>query len=173
MTFDVRTYTGNVRIDSISFDTLAQLYEGDLQCYDPADNESDKHYVGKVGVLVQDSYLYDKDLRCASVQVKFRNGYTLLVADDDVVATYDGDTAAEFLPAYNEPTSDEGFRELTQDEKDFADKALLQMIVANAHQPEQMQKTNERLLARAIYLSMCRTRDYSMIWRIPDDNIDN
>lgn len=170
MTFDVRKYTGNVRIDSISVDTLTQLYEGDLQSYDPADHPECITYVGKVGVLVQDSYLYDNRLHCASVQVKFRNGYTLLVADDDVVPVDEGDTSEEFLPAYNEPTSDEGFRVLTQDEKDFADKALLQLIVANAHQAHQMQKTNEQLLASAIFVSMCRTRDYNCIWKEPKDD---
>ena len=174
MTFDISKYTGNVRVVSISFDTLAQLYEGDLQSYDPADNESDKFYVGKIGELVQDSYLYDKHLRCSSVQVKFRNGYTLLVASDDVVATDEGDTWVEFLPTYNKPAEneDKDYRELTQGEKDFADKALLQMIIANSHQDHQMQKTNERLLVNAIHLSLCRTRDYELLWKKPKDHDD-
>lgn len=46
---DFKDYTGNIRLDNISFDGLHQMFENDKEEYDPADDKRNKFYVGKIG----------------------------------------------------------------------------------------------------------------------------
>lgn len=158
---DYKDYCGNLRLESISFDTLTDLFEGDLESYDPADKKDMLFYIGKVGKYVVDSYLkYDGyDTTSQTVQVQFSNGHVLLVTADDVSFTEDGETWSEFLPDVTE--TKKKYAPLTDDEKKFADLVILQLIASGD------KYETESLLNRAITISMRRSLDYNMLWKRP------
>jgi hypothetical protein len=158
---DFNTYAGNLRVTTISFDVLAQKWQGLTEEYDPADAEANKFYIGKIGEYMPDSYLLDKHFRTASITIKFANGYELLVEADDVVATDEGTSWSEHLPKINTKVDTSGYKPLTDAEKDFADKVVLQLL-ATRH--ELLNSDMQILLDQSIALAIYRTDMYTRRW---------
>jgi hypothetical protein len=164
-TINFDKYTGNLRIKTISFDILAQMWEGNKEEYDPKEDEPlAKFYIGKVGKYSDCSYIYDTHLRCASISVTFANGYSVLCTTDDVAFTDEEMTWEEYLPKIPKPGEDTGvYKQLTDAQKEFADKMFLQMI-AGQHQLHN--KDLRILLGQAVTMAQYRTEQYSLEWDV-------
>ena len=162
---EFENYKGNLRIANVSFDTLRQMWEGCNDEYDPEEEEPlAKFYIGKIGRYEPDSYVDHKHLRCSSIAVMFANGYRVLVAVDDVVATDEEQTWEEFLPKVPKPGEDTCvYKSLTDNQKEFADKMFLQLI---AGQHQLYNKDLRILLNQTINLAQYRTEQYSLSWDI-------
>jgi hypothetical protein len=157
-----KTYSGNLRLVSIDFDIIDQMWGGNLEEHDPADNEANKFYIGKIGTYVDCSYYHNKYLQAVSIEIEFANGHRILVSTDDVVATDEDVTLSAYLPIINKKDADEdNFKELTTEEKDFADKAVLAMISSSSCK----NVSYSQMLEKAINLSILRTKNYhQMLW---------
>lgn len=162
---ELENYTGNLRIKHISFDTLTQMWEGNLEEYNPKEEEPlAKFYIGKIGQYEPHSYIYSDYLRSACINVKFSNGYTVMVEPDDVVSTDEAETWEEFLPKIPEPGEDTyTYEPLTDAQKEFADKMFLQMITG---QHQLHDKDLRMIMSQAINLAQYRANQYSLIWDV-------
>ena len=162
---ELEKYTGNLRIVGVNFDVLRQMWEGAPDEYDPEEDEPlAKFYIGKVGKYEPTSYVDHNYLRCASIGVVFANGYRVLVAVDDVVATDEGETWEEFLPKVPKPGEDTGvYKPLTDAQKEFADKMFLQLITG---QHQLHNKDLRVLLDQAINMAQYRAEQYSLNWDV-------
>lgn len=158
-----KAYEGSVRLNSINFDGLAQMFEGNKQEYDPADAESDKMYIGKIGKYIEDSYFWNTFWRFATVQIEFANGYTMVVDVDDIECTEMGMTDEYFLPTIKPVTVTDtsGYKPLTDAEKEFADKVMLTMVSARN---ELSDFELQVLLDQAVTIAIYRTDVYSRRW---------
>ena len=156
------TYTGNARVAGISFDALIYKFEGQADMYDPNDRTTMCQYVGKIGRVVADSF-YHYGGTSDTIEIKFENGYCMIVDTDGLVATDEDATWAEFLPDYQTKAKSE-YRDLTNEEKKFADLAVLSMISG------QVKFNAADVLANAIGLAMRRTNNYSCEWSEPNDD---
>jgi hypothetical protein len=156
------SYNGNARVASISFDSLIYKFEGQDDMFDPADRNIMCQYVGKIGRVESNSfnqYTGTTD----TTEIKFENGYSMIVDTDGLVVTDEDVTWAEFLPDYQKKGKF-GYRGLTNEEKKFADLAILSMI----HGRVDFKADN--VLANAIGLAMRRTNDYACEWTEPNDD---
>lgn len=154
-------YSGNLRIKTICFDTLAQMWEGANDEYDPkVDEPLAKFYIGKVGKYSEFSYVTNKHLRCSSIVVTFANGYDVMVTPDDVEPTEEEMTWEEFLPK-NNPVVAGTYKALSESAKEFADKTFLHLI-SGQHQLHN--KDLRVLLDQAISMSIYREEMYSLSW---------
>lgn len=166
-------FTGNYRIKSIAFDVLAQMWEGCGDEYDPkVEVPLAKFYIGKIGKYVSDSYVKNDYLRCASIMIVFTNGYTVMATPDDVEATEEEPTWAEFLPKIEDATKEKlNYVPLTDGQKAFADKVFLQLVAG--HQ-ELHDEPLRLLLNQSVCLALYRTKMYSRHWDISwIDKLDN
>lgn len=166
---DFKDYTGNIRLDNISFDVLHQMFENDKEQYDPADDKRNKFYVGKIGKYVDGSYFYNDYWNVGTVVIEFANGYMMTVCEDDVSKTEDCVTLKEFLREIVSD-DDDGYKPLTQDEKDFADAAIMQLIVANVRDKNgNRQMSVKSIVDEGIEMALIRTRRYKLRWRLPEE----
>jgi hypothetical protein len=162
---ELENYTGNLRINTICFDALTQMWEGANDEYNPEEEEPlAKFYIGKVGKYSDCSYIYNDYLRCASISVTFANGYNVLCTPDDVEFTDEDQTWEEFLPKVPKPSDNTGvYKSLTDAQKEFADKVFLQMV-AGQHQLHN--KDLRVLLCQAINMAQYRAEQYSLDWDV-------
>jgi hypothetical protein len=147
-----------VRIVSISFDSLDQMFsDPNNEFYDESEKGTYKQYVGKVGIV--DYSECNNYFNCVFVCVKFANDKVITVVSYDVRKTDDDPTDIEFLPTDNIGSDDE-YLPLTEEEKQFADKAVMAMLSAGkfAH------SDSRDIMNKAISLSICRSNMYSMLW---------
>ena len=159
---DFSTYTGRVRVAGISFDSLIYKFEGQTDMYDPADRKTMCQYVGKVGTVDSDSFNHYPGTG-DTVEIKFSNGYSMIVNTDGLVATDEDETSADFLPDF-EKSKKSQFRVLTDEEKKFADLAILSMIQGR------IDFDDESVIINAISLTMRRSKDYACEWTEPKDD---
>jgi hypothetical protein len=162
---DFENHTGNVRIKTISFDTLAQMWEGMPDEYDPKEDEPlAKFYIGKIGKYSPYSHVYSSNLRCASICITFANGYDVMCTPDDVELTDEEQTWGEILPKFPKPGEATGdYKPLTADQKDFADKMFLQLI---AGQHQLLDKDIYDLFTQAVTMAQYRAKYYSCNWDV-------
>lgn len=156
---DFSTYTGNARVAGISFDSLIYKFEGQTDMYNPNDRTTMCQYVGKIGRVEADSFDHYAGTG-DTIEIKFENGYSMIVDTDGLVATDEDVTWAEFLPNYQKKGKLD-YRKLTEEEKKFADLAILSMIRGRVD----FNATN--LIIDAIDLTMRRTKDYADEWSEP------
>lgn len=154
-------YTGNARVAGISFDALIYKFEGQTDMYDPNDRTTMCQYVGKIGRVVADSF-YHYGGTSDTIEIKFENGYSMIVDTDGLVATEEEVTWVEFLPDYQKKGKSE-YRDITNEEKKFADLVVLSMISG------QVKFNAADVLANAIGLAMRRTQYYDCEWSEPKD----
>ena len=162
---ELETYTGNLRIANICFDTLTQTWEGNKEEYDPKEDEPlAKFYIGKIGKYEPDTYIYNDYLRCACINVIFANGYSVMVGPDDVVATDEDQTWEEILPKVLKPDEDTNiYKTLTDEQKEFADKMFLQLIDG---QHQLFNKDFRTLFSQSISMAQYRTKQHSLHWDV-------
>lgn len=154
---DFENCTGNLRIKHINFDGLRQMWGGNLEEYDPEEDEPlAKFYIGKIGEYESCSYIYNDYLRCACIRVKFTNGYSVMVEAGDVEFTEENQTWEEFLPELKTENADLAYKDLNEEEMQFADKAILQMLHGNCGDVGEI----KRMLDSAITLAIYRTHMY-------------
>ncbi len=167
---DFKDYTGNIRLDNISFDVLHQMFENDKEEYDPADDKRNKFYVGKIGKYVDGSYFYNDYWNAASLHIEFANGYIMTVCAEDVSKSEEYVTLKEFLPEIDGDGDSDNYKPLSQEEKDFADRVIMQLITANAHADILDQMSLSTIMNKGLELAILRTKRYKLhYWRSDDD----
>ena len=156
---DFEDYTGNLRIVSINFDGLREMWNGSLDQYDPDKDElRAKPYVGKVGAYVSGSYIFNQYTQSACIVVKFANDYEVMTDAGDVVKTDEDITREEFLPVYH---NTDDYRKLTQAEKDLAEKLMISMVTG-----VDPNSVNANVIAtEAIAIAIQATKSFALLWR--------
>lgn len=184
----LKKYSGNVKLVAFFTDSIEAMYEGDafaLKKYsgyegehpddgeDFTDGGKCEKYVGLIGTVKEYSAVYSDYLRITCVEVVFSDGYEMTVSDGCVEATYETITPLDQVLAYiSEPKDDmkkeddENFKELTQQEREFADKVFL-ALCSNAPYPINWKDLFDHAIASAIY----RTNQYEN--RVFDKNCDD
>lgn len=156
-------YAGNLRVSHFNFEMLTQMWDGLEDEFDPdVDLEASKFYIGKIGKYVPNSFVMNENLNCACISVSFKNGFSMIVEIGDVVFTEEEQTSEEFLLPIEVPSRSESFKELTEAEKEFADRVFLQ-LVASRSEPSTLDLKG--MLKQAVTVSIYRTHQYdNMIW---------
>jgi len=166
--FNFEEYEGNLRLSSISFDALFELYGSNPAEYDRADNEADSYYVGKIGVIVPNSYFKNEGYS-ATVQVKFSNGYIVLATTNDVVPTDEEMTWDDFLPDLSKGKNQSAnYSALTEDEKRFSDLLIIQMATGLGNKEVDF----DDIVDSAIGITLQRTLQQNLLWVRPEFSKD-
>lgn len=153
---DFDSYAGNLILEQIDFDTLSQLF--DSTEYDVKTERNNISYVGKVGKFEEWSYMEDLSFGTeGTVSVLFENGVSVVTRASHVTATTKPCTSKEFLPTIKKDNA--GYRALTQEEKDFADKVFLHLLPKREAYGEEYAET---MFHEAIHASLTRTRMYRL-----------
>lgn len=149
-----------VRIVDVSFDLLDEMFsDPSNEFYDESEKETYAAYVGKVGILDYSGWndYFNSEFVC----VKFANNKILTVVSYDVSKTDDEVTDNVWLPNNNTASDAAGYAELTEDEKRFADKAVLAML-STGKTPTYDDIPG--IVNKAITLSICRSGLYHRLW---------
>lgn len=147
-----------VRIVDVSFDLLDEMFSDPAnEFYDESEKKTYAQYVGKVGIL--DYSGWNDYFNSAFVCVKFANNKILTVVSYDVRKTDDDPTDATWLPNDN-IVSNEKYLPLTEDQKRFADKAVIAMLSVHNFDYGDIQD----IMNKAISLSICRSHMYHKLW---------
>lgn len=147
-----------VRIMSINFDALDEMFsDPENEFYDESEKENYAQYVGKVGVVVHSEL--NSYFNCVFVCVEFANDEVITVMSYDIRETNDDPTDIAWLPN-NNIGSNEKYLPLTEDEKLFADKAVMAMLSVDTVEYGEIKD----ILNKAISLSICRSHMYDMLW---------
>ena len=158
---DFDTYTGNLILERLDFETLAELF--DESEYDVKEKRKNISYVGKVGKFEEWSHIKDPAFGTeGTVSILFENGVSVVTRAGDVTATTKPCTSKEFLPTVKKDNANafNGYRLLTQEEKDFADKVFLHLLPTRAAYGEEYA---ERMFHDAIHGSLTRTYMYNKL----------
>lgn len=160
--FDINTYNGNVRIDSVSRDVLKQLFAGDTDSYNDAYYPQYMAFVGKVGVLV-DQWL-NRSSNTRVVVVEFSTGGQFIFAEYDVSPTELPITPEEFIPEFGSANTST-FTALSESEKEFADLVYLTLVGAYVTANKSTSYIPQNILwETAIDSAQHREKYYSMLW---------
>lgn len=154
-------FIGNVRVNSISFDTIQQMW-GSSGEYDPEQAKNDwPHYIGKIGKYVKGSYTADPHFNRASIIVSFADGMELIVLTTNVQLTEDAITPVEVLPKMNKARK--RFIPLTKEQIEFADKTFLQLI--STYPGEDLSDHQlHSLMQQSIRAALLRTAQHKRFW---------
>lgn len=147
-----------VRLMSINLDALDEMFsDPNNEFYDKSEGETYAQYVGKVGVVVHSEL--NHHFNCVFVCVEFANDKIVTVMSYDVRETDDDPTDIAWLPN-NNTVSDGEYLPLTEDEKRFADKAVIAMLSVDTFGYDEIKD----IMNKAISLSVCRSHMYDMLW---------
>jgi len=163
---ELKSHSGNLRIKTISFDALAQMWEGAIDEYDPkVDEPIAKFYIGKIGKYSEGSYVTNDNFRSASIVVTFSNGFDVKVTADDVETTEEEMTWEEFLPKIVDEQIEKEYKfiSLNDEQKSFADRVFLQLI---AGQHELTDRPMRILFDQAISMALYRSNKHNRRWDI-------
>lgn len=170
MTSFNKEYNGNLRLNSVSFDSLTQMFEGNPEEYDPADNESNKMYIGKIGKYSENSYFWNSYWNAATVQIEFDNGHSMVVMVDDVETTELPATEEYYLPTLDQKDDTSNFKPLTDSEKEFADKLILAMLTGKSDMTTfQLQCIVDEAIILSIYKNQMFNRGWNQNVEIKDE----
>jgi hypothetical protein len=151
-----------VRVTGISRDTFVEDPE---LAYSDEEFEDAKFYVEKVGILenVQDI----RHMGYGWGFVRFDNGMKILVGNNDVEVTQSPTTGADYLPEIDdtEDTGDNGYRELTPDEKEFADKIMVALVASGASE----ESSRVEMIKFAVGFALERTEQMCNKWKLLED----
>lgn len=161
MEFNVTTYAGNVRVDAISRDVLMQIFEGDADAYNDAEYPHYINLVGKIGVFVEWLHAVHGT---RVVIVEFSNGEQIILPEYDLSPTDQPVTPEEFLPVLYDVEDTSNYVELSDSEKDFADRVYLTLLAAHVTENNIKYIPQQELWGTAIDSAQHRERFYAMRW---------